>query len=438
MQEIIKSFNEDFLTHNRCTVQKVMSSAHFLCLHCRFPGRTVYFYIGRGAQFQGVSFVDEPIPAHLRVKDRYLEYARKYWRSMIIKTMKVNEHDRVLSISGDSIHGENKIYFFWRGRDLFFAHAFIKGMEGKLYRSWERSLAIDREGYDEISSKMLFKDLGYGENVRNKGDLNVVDYLKNQSAKKGEKAFLNKIEKKKKSLEVKLAKELELIDKALETTASLNDDLTTTSVLGEGRFSIKLYHLEGHYKKRDHLFTKIKKWKESKKIIESRIKSINAEVKKKKASTQVLKIPSVKIISPIWTTSKPASEIEFNPNYISFMYKEFKCYVGRSALENDYIRTKISKKTDVWVHLENMKSGHLFIRGGKPAIQDFTVLTSALVELCAMSLLEMPIIFTEVANLKGLKGTRGSVTFKKEKRLTLYFDQSWREQVLAIDEISDL
>ena len=430
MQDVVKYINEKFLSQNPCTVQKVTSSPHFLCWHCRFPGKSIYLYFGRGASHQGIAVSDNNLPARLRVIDRFLEYSRKHWRNLLMTSLYVDENDRIVTILARSKYSENKIYFFWRGRDLFFSHAFHEDEVVWLYNSWEGKQAISLDTFKELEGEAIFKDLGYGNESAHKDTLNIEEYIEHEDIYKSSERLVNKEKKKNKSLYRKLEVELSKITQALNLKEYTDSDLTEVNEVGEGRFKIKLYNINGHYKKRDLVFTKIKQWKDSKKIIENRLlKTKNKSITKDKVQSS-----NVKIVSPVWVVKKEKSKIEKNEHYVSLKYKDFSCFLGRTSSENDYIRNKIAKKTDLWVHLDNLKSGHLFIRGGKPDVNDMTILTSAMVDICNIQIEQMDIIFTNVANIKGLKGARGAITFKKEKRLSLYYDQEWRQKVSAIDE----
>ena len=81
-------------------VQQVISSPHYLCFQTRFKGKTLYLYLGRGGTHQGFDFSEQKIPAFLRIQDRYLQFARKWWRGMRLRELSVTDEDRVLILEG--------------------------------------------------------------------------------------------------------------------------------------------------------------------------------------------------------------------------------------------------------------------------------------------------------------------------------------------------
>jgi hypothetical protein len=436
IHNVIDTINVFLLSHKRFTIQKVSSSAHFLCLHCRVPGETFYLHIGRGASFRGVWISDVKTPVRLRIKDTFVEYARKFWRSSTITFIKKDSIDNAIMWKSITREAEMKVFFFWRGRDLFFAQALLKNDEAILFRSWDGKVVLDNGVFEQLECNEVFSNIGYGQKV---GDLKYFDinnYLENETGKSNSKAKQKKSLKKVNKLKENLLKELNAIEKGINLLDHQADDLEDAKSVGDGRFKVSFRGIEGHFKKRDHLYSQIKKWKASKNIILSRTKELAVKItNESKVEISEDHVVYNKVISPVWGYQKITQKVEKKENYITFKYNEFTCFVGRNSGENDYLRSKVSQKKDLWVHVENMPSGHLYIRGRKPDIDELAVLTSALIDLCKMRLDEIPIIFTQAANLKGVKGKRGAVTFKKEKRLTVLFDRVWRQKISSIDEI---
>lgn len=437
MQKVVDDLNENFLSQNKGIIQKVLSTPHYLCFHCRFPGKTLFLYLGRGASHQGVALGKTTVPKHLRVKDRYLEYARKHWRSATLTQIDCDKEDRVLCLKSRTKEGPCRTWFFWRGRDLFFAHAIVKAGKGHLHKSWEGTSFFAEDFFEKMTASFLFKDVGFGKEFSKKGSLNIDHYLETTEIEKGKQAFINKKKKKRLKLKTNLESELLKIEKAFEINGWTEEDLTDVQTIGKGRFKIDFFHTEGHFKKRGLIFQKLKQWKKSKEIIEQRMAELDEASMSEEQELETVSFNRVKIISPIWSYNNQKTEIHSKEHYVQFQYGSFLCFVGRDASENDYLRTKVAKKNDLWIHVDNAKSGHMFVRGGKPSIENFQVLASALVDLCRMTLEDIPLIFTEASNIKGVKGTRGMVTFKKEKRLTVFFDRAWRDKISGVQEVNE-
>lgn len=424
------------LSHKKCQVQRVISTPHFLCLQCRVTGETFYLYLGRGASYQGVYLSHKKPPVDLRVKDRYLDFARKFWRNSYLISVDKDQKDRVFSFLAQTKQYQVRVSLFWRGRDLFFTQVYKDLAKVTLFKSWEGLIQINNDEWEKLGPSDIFHDLGYGkdlnEKVKNKFDIE--HYLENETKDKISNQASKRLKKKKISLKDKLLKELGEIEKGISLASHAEEDLESIHEIGEKRFRIKLYELEGHFKKRDLVYSKVKQWKKSKNIILKRLEKIKDEIVNKKETTVTL---NKKIISPIWIQKKKIQKISSNQNYISFEYNSYKCFLGRTSAENDFIRVNIAKKDDLWFHIDEMKSGHLFVRGGSPTPDEMIILASAMCELCNISMSEISLIFTKVANLKGIKGKRGAVIFKKEKRITVYYDQQWRQKVSTIDEIDN-
>lgn len=372
------------------------------------------------------------IPAFLRVQDRFLQFARKYWRGMRLTEVLVEEEDRVLILKGFKERKHLRIYFFWRGRDLFFAHEIEGESQIEVFQSWVGKQKVSAEAREGLGTDSLFHELDYGgvKNRSKQNDFEIDEYLE---------SFEKKVEigeaiknKKLKTVE-KMKQELKRFDVLDYLERQTKEDLEKVKTIGEGRFKVIFKGLEGHFKKREYLFDKVKGWRKSQAQLKTRMDALELEagVKTQKKENAF----HGKIVEPVWNYKVEKESLVKKQNYIKFQYNEWSCYLGRTALENDQIRKEIAKKEDWWIHLENYKSGHLFVKsdGGDLLPDDLTTLSSALVELNNIELQEIPLIFTKVKNLKGVKGAPGMVNFKKEKHLTVFFDPEWRQKLTKIE-----
>lgn len=403
-----------------------------MCFQTRFKGKTLYLYFGRGAVYQGFDFSESKIPAGMRIQDRYLQFARKYWRGMRLLKLTVSKKDKVLSLYGVKEGRAIAILFFWRGRDLFFAHEITGEVSVELFQSWEGKQTLPKEAYEKLDLSDIFNGLGFdGVETRDKlNDFSIEEYLDTLTREEevGE-AVRNK---KRKTLE-KMKEELKRFDVLDYLERKTGEDLENVKSIGDGRFKVRFTGIEGHFKKRELLFNKIKAWRKSQNMLRSRVDDLTLDLGKSGQKKKVLY--KGKIVEPVWNFKVQKKELQKKEKYIEFIYREVKCYLGRTALENDFIRKELAKKDDWWIHLEGYKSGHLFVKNEINELlpRDLEILASALVELNGLSLREIPIIFTQVKNLKGVKGIAGMVNYKKEKHLTVYFDQKWRQKLSNIE-----
>jgi len=341
--------------------------------------------------------------------------------------------DRVLRIKGVKESIIQEVIFFWRGRDLFFTHIKYLGSEIDVFRSWEGKVKESWSEESDIDFNLLFKGLGFAETKfgEKDQDFSFDDYLNYGEGKETEEKSV-KYSKKINTLK-KMKKELVLLNEVQDLRVWTNKNLEEVNSVGEGRFKVNFKGVEGHFKKRELLFDKIKSWEKSKKIVSERILKLEKESQQsnKKITSSIV---DQKVIQPIWNYEKKKTTIQGHQNYIEINYKNLKCYIGRRAQENDYIRKEFGKKEDLWLHLDGMKSAHMIVKLDSQAleIQDFQILGSALVELTGSVIEEIPIVYTNVKNLKAVKGAPGKVTYKKEKHLKVYFDESWRQKLSII------
>ncbi len=399
------------------------------------PGTTYYLYFGRGAQYQGFDFSKSKLPQEYKVQDKFLQFARHYWRGMKIVDLEVAQKDRVLRVKGAKESSLVEMIFFWRGRDLFFAHIKYLGDQIEVFRSWEGKVKEAWIEGQDLDLSLLFKDLGFAEvDFGNKdSEFNIDDYLAIGNGEVLAKKSL-KYSKRMKTLQ-KMKGELILLNGVDALRPWTEKDLEEVKSVGDGRFKVSFRGLEGHFKKREYLFDKIKGWEKSRKLVKDRIGKIEKEASEVKSATDSYQLKDQKIIQPIWNYEKKKTTIQGHQNYIEILYKGTKCYLGRRAQENDYIRKEFGKKDDIWIHLEGMKSGHMIVKnsGVNLEVDDLQILSSALVDLNGIVINEIPIIYTAVKNLKAVKGSPGMVTFKKEKHLKLYFDDQWRQKLSIVD-----
>ena len=413
-------------------VQQCTSSPHFICLQTRFRGKTLYLYFGRGASFQGFDFSEIKIPVFLRTQDKFLQFARKYWRGMRVLSVHSSEIDRIVRIDALKEGTQLWVWLFWRGRDLFFAHRHDKEGHIEIFKSWVGFSKVAKEINLEFDESELFGELGYGtvKERKKEGDLSIKSYFSSFKPTETPKIPLKKINNTRLKIEEDL-KKFEIL-KYLEKQTKI--DLTEVNKIGDGRFSVSFRGLEGHFKKREHLFNKIKKWKKSEEFLRNRLAGLRVEEKSNPKKNTPASVG--KTVQPIWKLDKKKQLISSLPKFIKFSYKTWTCYLGRTAIESDQIRKEIAKKEDWWLHLDGHKSGHMFLKSNDivPNPIDLGILGSAMVELNGLSLTEIPLIFTKVKNLKGVKGVAGMVNYKKEKHMVVYFDQEWRQNLTSIEE----
>jgi len=130
------------------------------------------------------------------------------------------------------------------------------------------------------------------------------------------------------------------------------------------------------------------------------------------------------MIKPVWgedknsQTNQPA---KVSPDEFKiFRTDVYHIGVGLNAQGNDQLRNKWASKDDHWIHLDGLKSTHVVIK-----LMGNNALTPEILNIGATIVAQfshfnddwIPIIHTQVKNLKGVSGAAGMVIYKKEKHL---------------------
>ena len=77
-------------------IQKIYSTAYYICLSIRRPGETFCLYFGRGGGHEGV-WAGTSVPvSELRQKDTFLEYLRRYLSSCTMLDLRLDKSDRIV------------------------------------------------------------------------------------------------------------------------------------------------------------------------------------------------------------------------------------------------------------------------------------------------------------------------------------------------------
>ncbi len=412
-------------------IQKIYSSSYYLCFSLRYQGKTTFLYLGRGAGHEGVWLSEHRVESFLRKRDKFLEYIRKHLSSTSFAGIEVDELDRIVLLKYHKWGRVNKFYFFYNARNLYFANYFYdeKASEMRLYRSWtmksEAYPDVDYDIFDELGRKKL--DEIYSSSQM----LDIKELLKAEKDKAlkivgggKSKKFLNR---KLKRIEQDL-KNVEVIEK-LKNLAEANDDLTTLNTKNKID-GVKLnFRYPDHYKRRDEVFTKIKKLKKAEKILSLRKQDTLDNLKNFKQSVE----NQLKPIPPMWKSSvnKTTGQKTQGKEYKIIQFPNFKIGIGTTAHANDQLRNEWAKKSDIWFHLDGDKSPHIILKGDG-IVLDVEILKkigSAMLDHTSLEFSEANLIYTQVKNLKSIKGVPGKVIFKKEKRVTVEYDKNWNNDI---------
>lgn len=417
-----EEYNSLFSKNEFYPLQKAYTTPHFLVLSVRFPGKTVAIYIGRGNQFQGVYLHDKLPPSYLRVQDRLLDYLRKYLVGARLGKMEVDDRGMVSLFHFKNEHSDNAFLFGYKERQLFFA----RQSKEEVYLSWsgetvagENLLAlVDSFGPDKI-------------NAGTSREWSIEDYLKEEEKKISGQPIQRKKEK-------FLARKINNITEDLSTVKNWNllqedlqenrIDLNTDELRVHGQ-KIKLFGISSTWLKRDLIFKKIKKLKKAEEILSGRLEESRAEFENVKKGEFEFEVTKEKVIQPLWIThtrQQKASSSEHNIK--NFKLKNLYGVIALDAGGNDFIRSQESKD-HYWFHIENYPGSHCIIKTddlSKLSIEDLSAIASMLRDYSKLDIREIPIIYSQLKNVKGIKGAKGKVTISKLKYLRcLYIN--WKE-----------
>jgi predicted ribosome quality control (RQC) complex YloA/Tae2 family protein len=419
----IKNIKEKTLSQGQ--IQKIYSTSYYISFSVRIPGKTWHLYFGRGSGYEGIWSHDSPPPAILRRKDYFLEYLRKHLTSCSFLDFSLDPFDRILKMDYQKFGQLQSLFWYWRGRKLYLMHYYrdYPDSPSKVFLSWKgKSFIQDRDQndffsyFDEVGRKKENKKPFFSTNLVDVNTL--LDQELSVHKLKSEKIKPSFLQRKKLNIseDLKRVSEWRMLQVFIETQKSL-DHLDELKI---GSHKIKFNVNMNTFARRDKIFEKIKKLKKGELILLERLSSIETEISgKNQKKNQPILIP---IIRPIWgeDKTKVSATKQVLHDYKIINFNGFKAGVGLSAQGNDALRNKWARKEDLWIHLEGKESAHVILK-----IDDHISFTPEMLNIGASLVAYfsrfksdwIPIIFTQVKNLKGVSGDPGMVIFKKEKHL---------------------
>lgn len=420
---ICEEYNSLFSKNEFYPLQKAYTTPHFLVLSVRFPGKTVAIYIGRGNQYQGVFLGEKLPPSYLRVQDRLLDYLRKYLVGARLGKMEVDDKSMVSLFHFKNEHSDNAFLFGYKERQLFFA----KQSKEEVYLSWSgetlesRNLLslVDLFGPDKITAAV------------NQKEWTIAEYL----VEEAKKISGQRVQRKKEKF---LVRKIHNISEDLATVKNWNllqddlveerIDLNTDELKIHGQ-KIKLFGLASPWLKRDVIFKKIKKLKKAEEILSTRLEESQVEFENVQKGEFEFEVTKEKVIQPLWITHARQSKPQHSEHNIkNFKIKNLTGVIGLDALSNDAIRSQASKE-HYWFHIENYPGAHGIVKTddfSKLSIEDLSAIASMLRDYSRLDILEIPMLYSQLKNVKGLKGTKGEVIIKKPKHLRCLYS-NWKE-----------
>lgn len=405
----------------------------------RLPGKSIYLYIGRGQKYEGVFIGNSAVPSEYRIRDRFIEFCRKYVQGGIVHKVETLMDDRLVNIYFTKRDAHFNFSLFWKGRELYFSlHENISGKE-RIFCSWL--------GWQEYlvgsSIEKVFKSIGAGNYKAEKPSTRVfsdVEYFKKLS----ENVDVHKFPKRKKKFFQRKIQNIENDYIKVKKWRDLKELIEDPDFSMPEEYKFKLLGIPfkmdvslNEFKKRDIVYKKIKAFRNAEGLLEDRLSRTKEELKRwANGDTFVIKGLG-KTIEPVWRSSK----VELNTQQMSVNRKVYQVSlgievaIGLDSSSNDWLRKNWSKKDDYWFHIDGEKSSHLFLKNNSAAAID-----SKLLQLIGSVLAfhsnyngeQVPMVYTQVKNLKAVKGSAGKVIYKKEKRIDIYRDPDWKERISII------
>lgn len=420
--EHLENYNNNLLKKEFHPIQKAYTTPHFLVFSFRTPGKTIYVYIGRGKQYVGVFCTEFPPPSFLRTKDRFLDFVR----SNIVgaKISKIDLIDGVFTFYLKKGRELEKWSVFYEKRVLNFSY--FKGDE--VFCSWDLGLKHINEyqiNPDSIES-ILYPQ-------------SILKYIENEEAKATGEVVLKKrlkfLLRKKEHIETDLhqsKKWQELQDLVIAEKLTLND--LELEVLGV-KFSFT--QSQSYWERQNLVYIKIKKLKRAEKLLAERLQDVIIEIDKIEKKEIEVKTTKERAIAINWNYL-PKKESHKNKNLISsevinFKYKNIVGVLGLTASANDQIRQE-SHKNHIWFHIENYPGTHLILKTENInffKLDDFSILASMMRDYSKLNISTIPIMYSELRQVKGIKGKKGQVVVKKPKYLSCLY-RDWKEIITIV------
>lgn len=414
-------------------LQKIYSSPLLISLTLRGPGKTHYMIIGRGNESQGVAFTDRQISSHHRVQDRFLQFLRHNLKGLVLDWVSSPAPNMIL------IEGKQKkikVYwaFIWKDKKLFFSTCKKNNESCKVFYSWFAK-------WDDIKNKETWLNTLAPLQKMNWNEQSV-SLLQDEKNNEGE---LRKREKFLKRKIANIEKDLNsakswtvLEEKVLEF--QLNPSLLSDLIMVDlGHTKLRLPNTTV-YKKIDFMFKKVRSYRNAVSFIQGRLDETKKILEEYRGNTSGEIVQNKrKIVQPVWSLNardEITKSVNKSGEYIVLKstIEGLSFGMGKSERGNQELRTMWAKSNDLWFHYEDRPSMHLIVKGVEALglnEASLRAIASLMMEYDSSKPSEARVIYTQVKNLKAIKGKVGAVTYKNIRYFKSVFDSNWRE-ILSI------
>ena len=391
-------------------IQKIISCPHFYCFRIRVPGETIFLYLGKGRISCSLFLSAEKISSEYRRKDNFLEKLRKDFLNSRI--LGLSSKNNFICLTTKRAGLKSWLNFTYRGSLLFIN--FLKQTSGgirefSLYKKNQyQNIITDKfniEDFLEEENKLIPKGKPIGLVLGNNESKSVEIYQKKlesieRNAQKSRNRKVNSI-----NSDINRLREFLLIKDSLIKQESLSKYIKRDYFLYKG-IKVRAKGLS-YFALRDKIFLKLKNIKMAIKIQEDRLLKLESDNLKKE-----VKIKNILPVTRKIERFDKSSKNKFKPQ--PFGEGEL-ILIGKSAVENDKIRRNWCLKTDYWFHLKDFPSAHVFLRLKD---QKSSLTPEILNRICdyffeeMKNLSEVKIVYTQIKNIRSVKGKIGSVTMQ--------------------------
>ena len=379
--------------------------------------------MGRGNGVEGFWYSEEKIKSDFRLRDRFLEFLRAHVRNEVLTGLSLDSEDRIVELSFLS---KSKLLLFFKARDLYFSYIKEGHDTSKAFYSWKKVDEIEKMDnyfsvFDEIGRTSLDK------NGEAKKITDVISLLT-----KNEPLELNPTKKKKflSRKQKNILADLEnvrCVNKLKDLTSLPDEEISKLDSRLEINSKIKVkLDSENPHHRRDILFLKIKKLNKAKGILEKRLLDTQNEISQLKSMSVVTKRRPV---APFWKhlkSEKTEQNKDVSDLFVVYDFEHYKIAVGKTARGNDEIRKSFGKSSDIWMHIENATSSHAILKlkssNHTIGINDYKEMASLICKHSQWNSSEVSVIYSNLKNIKAVKGSPGKVIYKKERYLKIFLE----------------
>lgn len=444
IREQIKIVNEECLKHKKGHIQKIYSTTRYLVLSIRFPAKTLFLSLGRGKGYEGLWLGDKFPESSLRIQDSFLHFVRKHLMPSTLIGIEIDLFDRIIKINTSNYEGVGSLLLFWNARKLYFIHSILKDDNYISFCSWNGQIVPSKNPF-ELFDEVGRREIDTGKLTLDKKEKKTIHDLYEEEK---ERVLTKIVNPKVKGLKNKIKKikgEIENLNSwsTVETILAKED----FNLDGEEKFvfqgvKVKFNKIWSHYKKVDKIYQKKKSIKKAIFIQKGRLEKAEEELLRLNSREELSAFKeNAEIIRPVFKLDRDEKknrsiqkkkEVNESLTYevlIGIVLGiKLTLAIGKNAQGNDEIRSNFAKKNDFWFHINGYKSTHGILKVEKDQSLTPEVLSylgSILADYSNLSIQEIPVLYTQVKNLKGVKGSPGKVIYKKQKEISVYYQKDW-------------